>query len=47
MCIVLLNSSESLETKCISLYDEPYMIKPTLIELNPVELSNIIHFWLV
>ena len=37
--IVLLRFSESLETKCVSLNDEPFMIRPTLIDLNPVELK--------
>ena len=26
-------------TKCLSLNDEPFMIRPTLISLNPVELK--------
>ena len=27
------------QTKCLSLNDEPCMIRPTLIDLNPVELK--------
>ena len=40
--IVLLYFSESLardRTKCLSLNDEPCMIRPTVIDLNPVELK--------
>ena len=40
--IVLLNFSESLardRTKCLFLNDEPCMVRPTLIDLNPVELK--------
>ena len=40
--IVLLNFIESLardQTKCLILNDEPCMVKPTLIDLNPVELK--------
>ena len=37
--IVLLSFTESLETKCVSLSDEPCMIWPTLIDLNFVELK--------
>ena len=33
--IVLLSFSEHLTTKCVSLNDEPCMIKPTVIDLNP------------
>ena len=29
----------SLATKCMSLNNEPCMIRPTLIDLNPVELN--------
>ena len=39
--IVLLRISESLVrgwTKCLFLNDEPCMVRPTLIDLNPVEL---------
>ena len=37
--VVLLSFSRSLATKCVSLNDKPYMIRPTLIDLNPVELK--------
>ena len=37
--IVLLSFSSSLATKCVSLNDEPRMIRPTLIDLNPVEFK--------
>ena len=37
--IALLSFSSSLATKCISLNDELCMIRPTLIDLNPVELK--------
>ena len=37
--IVLLSLSESLAIKCASLNDEPCMIRPALINLNPVELK--------
>ena len=39
--VVLLNFSKYLtrnRTKCLSLKDEPCMVRPTLIYLNPVEL---------
>ena len=36
--IVLLNFSKTLATKCLFLNDEPYMVRPTLFDLNPVEL---------
>ena len=39
--ILLLSFSESLarsRTKCLFLNDEPCMVRPTLIDLNPVEL---------
>ena len=36
---VLLSFSGSLASKCVSLNDEPCMIRPTLIDLNPVELK--------
>ena len=39
MCIVLLGLSSSLTTKCLSLNDKPWMVKPTLIHLNPFELK--------
>ena len=35
--IVLLNFISSLATKCVSLNDEPCMIRATLTELNAVE----------
>ena len=37
--IVLLSFSKSLATKCVSLKDEPCMVTPTLIDLNPVVLK--------
>ena len=40
--IVLLNFCESLvrdRTKCLFLIDEKCMVRPTLIDLNPVELK--------
>ena len=37
--IALLSFSSSLATKCISLNDELCMIRPTIIDLNPVELK--------
>ena len=33
---VLLSFSESLATKCLFLNDEPCIVRPTLIYLNPV-----------
>ena len=39
MFIALLNVSGSLVTKCVSFSDEPFMTRPTLIDLNPVELN--------
>ena len=42
MFIVLLSFSESLarsQTKCLSLNDEPCMVRPTLTDLNLVELK--------
>ena len=35
--IVLFSFSSSLATKCLSLKDDPCMIKPALIDLNPVD----------
>ena len=32
--------SSSLATKCLFLNDEPRIVRPTLIDLNPVELQN-------
>ena len=37
--IILLSFCKSLTTKCVSLNDEPCMVRPTLIHLNPVELK--------
>ena len=37
--VVLLSSSESVARKCLFKNDEPSMVKPTLIDLNPVELK--------
>ena len=37
--IVLLSFSSSLATKCLSFNDEPCMVRPTLIDLNPVALK--------
>ena len=37
--IVLLSFSKSLAIKCVSLNNEPCMIRPTLIDLNPAELK--------
>ena len=39
MFIVLLSFSESLATKCLFLNDESCMVRPTLIDLNPVDLK--------
>ena len=39
MFIVLLSFSESLVTKCLFLNDELCMVRPTLIDMNPVELK--------
>ena len=39
---VLLSFTESLtgdRTKCLFLNDEPFMVRPTLIDTNPVELK--------
>ena len=36
--IVLLSFSESLAKKCLLLNDEPFMIRSTIIDLNPVDL---------
>ena len=53
--IAVLSFSGSLATKCMSLNNEKCMIKPTLIDLNPVEFKyyqlmisfNTTNFWLV
>ena len=37
--VVLLSFSVSLATKCLLLNDEPCMVRPTLINMNPVELK--------
>ena len=37
--IVSLSFSSSLATKCLFLNDEPCMVRPTLLDLNPVELK--------
>ena len=37
--IVLLSLTSSLATKCVSLNDETFMIRTTLIDLNPVQLN--------
>ena len=39
MFIALLDFSRSLTTKCISLNDEPCIVRPTLTDLSPVELK--------
>ena len=38
--IVLLSFSSSLATQCLSLNDEPCMVRLTLIALSPVELKT-------
>ena len=37
--IILLSISSSLATKCVSLNDEPCIVRSTIIDLNPVELK--------
>ena len=37
--IVLLSFSSSLIAKCFSLNDENFMVRPTLIDFNPVKLK--------
>ena len=39
MAIVLLSFSGCLATKCGSLNNEPCMTRPTVFDLNPVELN--------
>ena len=39
MFITLLGFSKSLATKCVSLNNEPCMMKPFLIDLDPIELK--------
>ena len=38
--ISLLSISKSFSTKCMFLNDNPCMVRPTLINLNPVELRH-------
>ena len=37
--IVILSHSEYLVTKSLPLNEEPYMVRPTLIDLNPIKLK--------
>ena len=37
--IVLLTFNKSLATKCLFLNDEPCMVRPALIDMNPAELK--------
>ena len=37
--ILLLNLSESLPTKCVSLNNKPCLVRPNLIDLNPIALN--------
>ena len=37
--IVLLSFSKSLATKCLFLNDEPCIVRPTIINVNPNELK--------
>ena len=37
--IVLLSFNNSFATKCVPLNNEPCMIRPVLLDLNPVELK--------
>ena len=37
--VVLLSFSESLATKCLFLNVEPQMVRPTIIDMNPLELK--------
>ena len=39
LLILLLSFSSSLATKCLSLNDEPCMVRPTLIDLNTANLK--------
>ena len=39
LSFLLLHFSESLATKCLFLIDVPFMVRPTLIDLNPVHLK--------
>ena len=36
---MLLSFSESLATKCLFLNDEPFSFRPTLVDINPIELK--------
>ena len=38
--VSLLSISKSFSTKCLFLNDNPCMVRPTLINLNPVELRH-------
>ena len=38
--IAILNFSGSLATKCVPLNNEPFMIRPTLTDLNPTDLNH-------
>ena len=38
--IILLGFSKSLARKCLFLNDEPCMVRPTIIDMNPNELKN-------
>ena len=37
--VALFSFSSSLATKCVSLNDEPCMVRPTLIDFSPIELN--------
>ena len=37
--IVLLSFSESLAIKCLFLNEQQYMVRPTIFDMNPVELK--------
>ena len=39
LIIVLLCFTQTLATKCAFLNDKPYMVRPTFIDMNPVELK--------
>ena len=39
MLILLLSFGRSLETNCVSLSNEPCVARPTLTDLNPLELN--------
>ena len=39
LIIVLLCFTQALATKCAFLNDKPYMVRPTFIDMNPVELK--------